>query len=78
MKKFFSINTAQYTFEIFDITSLITVLNVAFIIFGFWWAPILGLVNCGIFFLLNIKQRAHINSWVTQISLLILNIYFLI
>lgn len=78
MKKFFSINTAQYTFEIFDITSLITVLNVAFIIFGFWWAPVLGLINCGIFFLLNIKQKAHINSWITQIALLILNIYFLI
>lgn len=76
IKKFFSIEKT-YTFEISDITTIITILNVAFVIMGAQWAPLLGLVNCIIFFVLNFKNRAHINAWLTQIMLVVLNIYFL-
>lgn len=77
MKKFFSIKKDKYTFEIFDLTTLLTVLNVAFILMGFWWAPIIGIANCGIFIALNIIKRAHINNYICQLALLVLNIYFL-
>lgn len=76
IKKFFSI-TESFRFEIFDLTALITILNVALIILGFWWAPILRLVNCFIITILNVKQHAHINAHLTQIALVILNIFFL-
>ena len=54
MRKFFGINENKYKFEIWDLTSLITVLNVTFIVMGMWWAPILGLVNCATCIILNI------------------------
>ena len=78
MKKFFGIEEKHYVFEWGDVTSLITVLNVAFIVMGFWWAPILGLVNCGIGLTLNVFGRAHLNMYIMQIALVILNVYFLI
>lgn len=77
MKKFFSIEKEQYEFEIYDLTTLLTVLNVAFILLGYWWAPIFGIINCVVFVLLNIKSRAHINSYISQVALIILNCYFL-
>lgn len=76
VKNFFGIQES-YRFEIYDLTTLITVLNVSLILMGFWWAPMLGLLNCGICIGLNIKSRAHINAYVTQIMLIILNTYFL-
>lgn len=77
MKEFFSITEKEYRFEIFDLTALITILNVAFILMSFWWAPILGLINCIICLVFNVKNKVHINSYITQIALIILNIYFL-
>lgn len=77
IKEFFSITEKEYKFEIWDLTSLITVLNVAFILMGFWWAPILGIVNCIICIIMNVINRVHINNYITQIALIILNIYFL-
>lgn len=77
MREFFSITENKYRFEIFDLTAVITILNVLFIVLGQWWAPILGLLNCGICIGLNIKSRAHINAYLTQIALIVLNIYFL-
>ena len=77
MKKFFSINSDKYQFEITDINALITILNVVFILMGFWWAPILGLINCAISIIVNIKYRVHINLYIIQIALIILNCYFL-
>ena len=76
MKEFFNIKK-EYTFEIFDFTALLTVLNVALIVMGFSWAPILGVVNCGVNLVLCVKSRSHINTYITQIALIILNIYFL-
>lgn len=77
LKDFFSITDDKYNFEIYDLTSLITVLNVTFILMGMWWAPILGLINCAIFFVIGIKYHLHINNYITQLALVILNIYFL-
>lgn len=77
MKKFFDIKEEEYRFEIWDLTALITIFNVAFILMGFWWAPILGLINCTICLIANVKNHAHINNYVTQIALIILNCYFL-
>ena len=42
MREFFGIEDNGYRFEIYDLMSLVTVLNVAFVLMGFWWAPILG------------------------------------
>ena len=77
MKKFFGIKTERYEFEISDLTTLITILNVAFILMGFWWASILGIVNCGICIVLNVINHIHINMYINQIALIVLNVYFL-
>lgn len=77
MKKFFSVTEDHYVFEIFDITSLLTVLNVALVLAGFHYAPVIGILNCLIFIALNVKTRAHINGYITQFALVILNCYFL-
>ena len=76
MKKFFGIEK-KYTFEINDIVALVTIANVVLIIMGFWWAPIFGLLNCGIGIVLNIRSHAHINLYIMQIAFIVLNIYFL-
>ena len=77
MRKFFGINENKYKFEIWDLTSLITVLNVTFIVMGMWWAPILELVNCTTCIILNIINHNHVNAYITQIALIVLNTYFL-
>ena len=35
MKEFFNITESKYQFEMYDVTTLITILNVAFILMGF-------------------------------------------
>lgn len=77
IKKFFNITENRYKLEIYDITAAITILNVVFILLGFWWAPLLGLLNCAVFFAINIKNHVHFNVWFTQVALVILNCYFL-
>ena len=77
MKDFFGVEEKKYVFEWGDVSALLTVLSVALIILGYWWAPIFGLVNCGLGILLNIKGRVHLNAYITQIALIILNLYFL-
>ena len=77
MREFFSIEEKEYKFEIWDLTALITILNVAFILIGFWCVPILGLVNCAICLIMNVINKVHINNYVTQVALIVLNIYFL-
>ncbi len=76
MKKFFGIEE-NFRFEIMDLFTFITILNVTFILMGFWWAPILGLINCVANIVCGIKNRVHINIYLMQIALIILNIYFL-
>lgn len=77
VKRFFGITDNRYKFEIWDVTALITILNVVFILLGFWWAPILGLTNCLICVIMNTRINAHINNYLTQGALVILNLYFL-
>ena len=77
MREFFTIEEKEYKFEIWDLTAFITILNVAFILMGFWWAPILGLVNCAICLVMNVINKVHINNYITQVALIVLNIYFL-
>jgi hypothetical protein len=77
MKEFFSITEKKYVFEVADLTTIITILNVLFVVCGFAWAPWLGIVNCSVWLVLNVKAKAHVNSYVTQIALIILNAYFL-
>lgn len=76
VKKFFKIET-PYKFEWGDVSALITVLNVALILMGMWWAPIIGLVGCALNLALNVRTHAHINLYLIQIALVVLNIYFL-
>ena len=76
MKKFFGIETA-YKFEANDVVALLTIANVVLIIMGFWWAPMVGLVNCLVGICLNIKNRVHINLYIMQVAFIVLNIYFL-
>lgn len=78
IKKFFSITENKYQFEIFDILSILTVLNVALILVGWTPAPAIGIINCIISIIVNIKNKAHINTYIMQVALIILNIYFLI
>ena len=77
MKEFFSITEKKYVFEVADLTTIITILNVLFVVYGFAWAPWLGIVNCSVWLVLNVKARAHVNSYVTQIALIVLNVYFI-
>lgn len=77
MREFFTIEEKEYKFEIWDLTALITILNVAFILIGFWWTPILGLVNCAICLVMNVINTVHINNYIIQVALIVLNIYFL-
>lgn len=77
IKNFFRINENKYKFEIIDILSLLTVLNVALILAGWKLASMIGIINCIISIIINIKNRTHINTYVIQIALIILNIYFL-
>lgn len=76
MKKFFGIESA-YKFEWYDLTALITLANIILVLLGFHWAPLFGLANCGICLVLNVNYRAHINSYITQLALIVLNFYFL-
>ena len=77
MRDFFSIKEEYYRFEVYDLTAILTILNVVFVLMGYWWASIFGLVNCAICLTMNVVNRLHINAYLTQVALIILNIYFL-
>ena len=77
MKKFFGIEEKQYVFEWGDISALLTVLNVFFIVMGIWWAPFFGLANCVLAIVGIVKANAHLNAYIIQMALIVLNIFFL-
>lgn len=77
VKKFFGVEEDKYIFEWNDVTTVLTVLNVALVVMGYAWAPWVGIVNSSISLLLNVKYKTHINLYVMQIALIILNAYFL-
>lgn len=76
MKEFFSIEES-FRFELADLSALLTVLNVVLIIMDYWWAPFFGLANCVLGLYTNAKNRLHINMYVLQVALIVLNIFFL-
>lgn len=77
MKAFFGIETNKYIFEWSDITTALTILNVMLVLAGFTQAPWVGIINCLLGLALNIKFRTHINMYIMQIALIVLNFYFL-
>lgn len=77
MKTFFGIESNQYIFEWSDVTTALTILNVTLVLMGFAWAPWIGIINCGLGLGLNVKFRTHINMYIMQIALVVLNFYFL-
>lgn len=77
VKKFFSMKENKYCFEWADVSACLTILNVAFVVAGLWWAPLLGLANCGLAIVLNARGKTHLNSYLIQIALIVLNCYFL-
>ena len=78
MKKFFSITENHYQFDIMDLITLLTILNVGFILLGYWFAPIFGIIACVISLGVSIKNNGYINNYVMQLALLVLNFYFLL
>ena len=77
MKEFFGIKEKHYVFEWGDISALLTVLNVFFVLTGYTWAPILGLINSTLTLVLCVRSQAHLNMYIMQIALIKLNLYFL-
>lgn len=77
MKKFFKIESNKYIFEWADICTFLTIVNVALVLLGYWFAPIIGIINAVLGIALNIYFKSHINSYLTMIALIILNCYFL-
>jgi len=77
MKEFFGIKQT-YKFEVNDLCAFLAIANVLFIVLGFWWAPLFGLANCCLGIVLNIKARAHINLYLTQLAFVYLNVFFLV
>lgn len=77
IKKFFGIEDNKIKIEWMDIATILTVINVTLIICGVWWAPIVGIVNAVANIIITIIRKGHINGYVMNVTLLILNIYFL-
>lgn len=67
----------KYKFEIGDIFAVLTILSVTFIIMGYWWAPLLSLINCIGNLIYGYKNKLHINFFCIQLALIVLNTYFL-
>ena len=77
MRKFFGIESDKYVFEWADITTGLTILNVVLVLVGIAWAPIIGIVNSILGLILNIRFKTHLNMYVMQLALIVLNVYFL-
>lgn len=67
----------KYQFDLMDLTTLISVLGVVLTLVGIEWASVIFIINCGISILYTIIKVKRINSLVLNISLLVLNGYFL-
>ena len=77
VREFFGIESNKIKVEWMDIATILTVINVALIIAGFWWAPIVGIINATANIIIMIIKKGHINGYIMQAALLIMNIYFL-
>lgn len=63
--------------EWMDISTLLTIVNVVLVIAGWHYAPLFGLVNAGAGLVVAKRAAAHINTYLMNTALIILNIYFL-
>lgn len=77
MRKFFGIESDEYVFEWADVTTGLTILNVVLVLVGIAWAPVIGIVNSILGLILNIRFKTHLNMYVMQLALIVLNMYFL-
>lgn len=77
VREFFGIESNKIRVEWMDIATILTVINVSLIIAGFWWAPIVGIINATANIIIMIIKKGHINGYIMQAALLIMNIYFL-
>ncbi len=77
MKKFFGIESDKYIFEWSDVTTGLTILNVVLVLIGIAWAPVIGIANSILGLILNIRFKTHLNMYVMQLALIVLNVYFL-
>ena len=77
MRKFFGIESDKYVFEWADVTTGLTILNVVLVLVGIAWAPVIGIVNSILGLILNIRFKTHLNMYVMQLALIVLNVYFL-
>ena len=77
IKKFFGINDKNFKLEWMDISTVLTVINITLIVCGIAWAPIIGIINAVANIIMLIIKKGHINGYVLNMALLIMNIYFL-
>ena len=77
VREFFGIKEDTIKVEWMDISTILTVINVTLIICGVAWAPVVGIVNAIANIIILIIKRGHINAYVMNTALIILNIYFL-
>jgi len=77
VRKFFGIQEDKIKIEWMDISTILTIINVTLIICGVAWAPVVGIVNAIASIIILIIKQGHINAYVMNIALIILNIYFL-
>jgi hypothetical protein len=77
MRKFFGIENDKYVFEWADVTTGLTILNVVLVLVGIAWAPVIGILNSILGLILNIRFKTHLNMYVMQLALIVLNVYFL-
>lgn len=77
IRNFFGITANTYEYEPMDLFTILTILNVTLVLLGVHWAPIIGIVNCVCSLANCIKNHCHINNYIMQIALIVLNGYFL-
>ena len=77
IRKFFGIEDNKLKVEWMDISTILTVINVTLICAGVQWAPVVGIINTTASIIVNIIKKGHINGYVLNFALLMMNIYFL-
>lgn len=77
VREFFGIKEDTIKVEWMDISTILTVINVILIVCGVAWAPVIGIVNAIANIIIMIIKKGHINGYIMQTALLIMNIYFL-
>lgn len=76
MKKFFNI-IGPYQFDRMDISTFFTFLNTCAIVCGKSIAPLMIIVNT-VGLIWDLREHCHLNCIFMRLSLIILNIYFLV